>query len=213
MSDIDKHDPIQGKIVHEYDGILEADNGLPWWLTALFLGTTAFAVLYWFYYQEFEIGQTPLQTYAVEVERKAAKGGVVSEELLLAMKERPDVLATGKQLYGTNCAQCHGDRGQGQIGPNLTDGNWLHGGGELEIHAVIHDGVAAKGMPAWGPILGPQGVQQVTAFILSLRNTNVPGKAPEGTLWAPGQKTESAAASDPARGSTDALAAVADETR
>lgn len=189
MSDIQKHDPIQGKIVHEYDGILEADNGLPWWLTLLFLGTTAFAVLYWFYYQEFEIGSTPLQSYAVAVEQKAAKGGVVTEELLIAMKERPDVVATGRQLYGSNCAPCHGDRGQGTIGPNLTDSSWLHGGGELEIHAVVRDGFAAKGMPAWGPILGPQGVQQVTAFILTLRDTNVPGKPPQGEMWSPGKKS------------------------
>ena len=35
-------------------------------------------------------------------------------------------------------------------------------------------------MPAWGQVLGPTSTQQVVAYVLSLKDTNVPGKAPEG---------------------------------
>jgi cytochrome c oxidase cbb3-type subunit 3 len=35
-------------------------------------------------------------------------------------------------------------------------------------------------MPTWGAILGPQGVRDVTAYVLTLRNTNLPGKPPQG---------------------------------
>jgi cytochrome c oxidase cbb3-type subunit 3 len=32
---------------------------------------------------------------------------------------------------------------------------------------VVNEGVLTKGMPAWGPILGPKKVSEVLAFILS----------------------------------------------
>jgi cytochrome c oxidase cbb3-type subunit 3 len=37
-------------------------------------------------------------------------------------------------------------------------------------------------MPAWGPQLGLERVQAVVAYVLTLKDTNVPGgKAPQGT--------------------------------
>jgi cytochrome c oxidase cbb3-type subunit III len=180
MATVDKHDPVQGKIIHEYDGIQEADNGLPGWLTLLFFGTTAFAVLYWFYYEEYAVGQQPLERYAAQMAERAAQSPDVSEEMLAAMAADPSSVTEGKSVYATNCAQCHGAQGEGGIGPNLTDSYWLHGGSPTDIHAVVHNGVPDKGMPGWGPVLGAKGVQQVTAFLLSVRNTNVAGKAPQG---------------------------------
>jgi cytochrome c oxidase cbb3-type subunit 3 len=41
-------------------------------------------------------------------------------------------------------------------------------------------------MPPWAPILGEQGVKEVVAYVLTLRNTEIPGKAPEGEIWEPG---------------------------
>ena len=38
-------------------------------------------------------------------------------------------------------------------------------------------------MPSWGPVLGPAKVSEVVAYVLSLRNTNVPGKEPQGEEW------------------------------
>ena len=35
-------------------------------------------------------------------------------------------------------------------------------------------------MPAWQNQLGPSRVQAVVSYVLTIRNTNVPGKAPEG---------------------------------
>ena len=42
------------------------------------------------------------------------------------------------------------------------------------------NGVPAKGMVAWGDQLGPARVQKVVAYVLTLKGTNVPGKAPQG---------------------------------
>jgi cytochrome c oxidase cbb3-type subunit 3 len=177
-----KHDPIQGEIIHEYDGILEADNRLPTWWLFTFYAAIAFAIGYWFYYQEFKAGKTPLQAYFAEKAAEAEKNGVdPTEAELVALAEGPS-LELGRQLFSANCVACHEAKGQGKIGPNLTDAAWLHGGDPVAIFKTVRDGVAAKGMPSWGPTLGRAGVTQVAAFVLTLRGTNVPGKAPEGQL-------------------------------
>lgn len=180
IADKSKHDPIQGQIVHEYDGIQEADNELPtWWLWTLY-GAILFSVGYWFYYEEFKIGLGSEQAYYAERAAEAQKSGRdPSEGELLAQVDTPAV-DHGKEAFLSNCASCHETGAQGKIGPNLTDNAWLHGGAPLEIFRTIRDGVPEKGMPSWGVVLGRARVEQVTAFVLSLRDTNVPGKKAEG---------------------------------
>jgi len=180
-----KHDPIQGEIVHEYDGILEADNKLPrWWLMTLF-GAMAFSVGYWFYYEEFKAGPGLTQAYYAEKAREAEKTGADPTDAELLASVQTPALELGKAAFVANCVACHEAQGQGKIGPNLTDAAWLHGGSPVAIFRTIRDGVPAKGMPSWGPMLGRAGVAQVTAFVLSLRDKNVPGKAPEGEPYSP----------------------------
>jgi cytochrome c oxidase cbb3-type subunit 3 len=187
-----KHDPIQGEIIHEYDGIYEADNQLPAWWLLTFVGAIVFSVGYWFYYQEFRAGASPTQAYYAEQAAAAEKNGVdPTEGELVALAQGP-TLELGKQLFAGNCVACHAARGEGKIGPNLTDDAWLHGSAPLEIFRTVRDGVAAKGMPAWGPTLGRASVTQLTAFVLTLRGKNLPGKAAEG------QRAESSAPAEPA---------------
>lgn len=186
MSESKKYDPIQGEIIHEYDGILEADNQLPvWWLWTLF-GLMVFSVGYWFYYEEFRAGLSPTQAYFAEQALEAEKNGVDPTDAELLAAVGGPALGLGKQVFSTNCVACHEASGQGKIGPNLTDAAWLHGGEPLEIYKTVRDGVPAKGMPSWRPVLGRAGVLQVTAFLLSIRDTNVPGKAPEGASGSAG---------------------------
>ena len=56
----------------------------------------------------------------------------------------------------------------------------IHGDRPTEIYAAVNNGVLAFGMPAWGPSLGPDKTRDVTAFVLTLKGRNVPGKAPQG---------------------------------
>lgn len=177
-------DEIQGEILHVYDGIEEADNELPnWWLWT-FYGAIVFSVFYWFAYHEFESVPLPGEAYAIELQQRS--GGAVSEELLVAMAGNPDAIAAGQALYATNCAVCHKERGEGNIGPNLTDEFWIHGGGPIQIHDTIANGALQAGMPAWAGPLGAEKVQQLTAFVLSIRDTNIAGKEPQGERWVPG---------------------------
>ncbi len=193
MSSTQKHDPIQGPIVHEYDGILEADNQLPtWWLWTLFTAI-AFSIGYWFYYEEFKAGASLSEAYYDERAREAEKTGTdPTDAELLAQLDTP-ALGLGATVFQNNCVACHESQGQGKIGPNLTDDAWLHGGSPTDIFRTIRDGVAAKGMPGWGAPLGRAGVLQATAFVLSLRGKNLPGKAPEGTPHGTSAQAEPAA--------------------
>ena len=66
------------------------------------------------------------------------------------------------------------------MGPNLTDEYWIHGARPTDIYNTVTNGVLDKGMAAWGRQLGPNRVQSLVAFVLTIKNTNVPGKAPQG---------------------------------
>jgi len=173
------------KVVHVYDDIEEEDNHLPnWWLATLF-GAIVFAFGYWFVYEVTGAAPSPLTAFKVEsaaLARRLAESGPVSNEGLTVLARDAKTLAEGKQIFTTTCAPCHGPRGQGLVGPNLTDKFWLHGGAAIDIHKSITGGYPEKGMQPWGPVLGPTRVRSVAAFVVSLKGQNVPGKPPQGTV-------------------------------
>src|SRR5690606_6169533 len=109
--------------------------------------------------------------------------GEVTDEMLAALAQDPAAVEAGKALYAQYCVACHGPEGGGLIGPNLTDAYWINGAGKpTEIRRIVASGVAAKGMPAWEPMLGVEKVDQITAFVETLKGRNVPGKEPQGEL-------------------------------
>jgi cytochrome c oxidase cbb3-type subunit 3 len=182
MAEQKRVDPIQGEIIHEYDGILEADNRLPLWWLWTFYAAIIFSIGYWFYYEEFEAAPGLQAAYLSDKAKQAAESGKDPTDAELLAQVGTPAAGKGKETFIAMCAACHESGGQGKIGPNLTDSAWLHGGDPVSIYRSIRDGVPAKGMPAWGATLGPLGVQEITAFVLSIKDTNVPGKAPEGTV-------------------------------
>jgi len=188
MSEAKRTDEIQGEILHVYDGIEEADNNLPTWWLFTFYGAVVFGLIYWFYYHEYAIGQLQPQKYAEAVAAAEAERSIVTDESLDALALDESAVAAGSQIFGTQCMACHDTKAQGRVGlgPNLTDKYWIHGGAPTSIHATITNGIAAKGMPAWAPILGEEGVRQVVAYVLTLRNTEVPGVEPQGEIWESG---------------------------
>jgi cytochrome c oxidase cbb3-type subunit 3 len=183
MADQDKH---QDHVVHTYDGDLEEeDNRLPLWWQYTLYGAVVFAVAYWIGEHKLSSWLSRRDSYdqemvAVRLE-EARAGAKVTPELLVAMSRTPSVLEAGRQTFVTTCAQCHRADGGGNIGPNLTDEYWLHGNKPEDVYTSVHEGVPAKGMPTWAPVLGEVAVDSVVAYVLTLRNTNVPGgKAPQG---------------------------------
>ncbi len=94
-------------------------------------------------------------------------------------------LANGKQLYGANCAACHGALGEGNaIGPNIVDDFWLHGGSENDIFKSIHTGIPTKGMQAWKDLMTEKQLQDVYSFVMSIQGTNPPNaRDPQGEKY------------------------------
>ena len=74
------------------------------------------------------------------------------------------------------CYACHGTNAQGTVGPNLTDGEWLHGDGSYDmIVATVTSGVplekSSKGIampPKGGSSISDEEVKAVAAYVYSL---------------------------------------------
>lgn len=145
----------------EADGIEEYDNPLPTWWLGLFVVTVIFGVFYAVDYH-FVSHRSIAGDYNAEVADAVSRWPPAQA---MVLPETPEVLAAGKEIFQTNCSACHGAEMQGGIGPNLTDTTWIHGGKIGDITGTITNGVAEKGMPTWGPVLGAQRVAQVAAYI------------------------------------------------
>ena len=160
-------DPVRP---HVFDGISEYDKRLPnWWLMTLY-GSIAFAVVYWMMTQHFNKSDDGKQVAQTVQELRAAKlasAGTFDDAGLWTMSRTDAVVAAGQATYQTTCMSCHGDKLQGGIGANLSDETWIHGGKPTEVLKTVTDGVLVKGMPSWGPVLGPKKTAEVVAFILS----------------------------------------------
>ena len=167
---------------HVYDDIQEDDHPLPvWWLGTFFV-TVFFAMGYWFWYHSVQAGESIAQSYQHDVDKlpKHSAMSAIADDVYAALEKDAEAVARGKDVFVQNCVACHGALGQGVIGPNLTDAYWIHGSQAARVATTIYDGVAAKGMPAWGALLGDKKVLDVYAFVASLRNTNAAGKPPQG---------------------------------
>jgi cytochrome c oxidase cbb3-type subunit 3 len=186
---------------HNYDGIQELDNHLPPWWKWLFYGTIAWSVFYLIAYHITDTAPLQQQEYENEVAmadaqlkliRGAQPVASIDEETLTYTKDAT-LIGNGLAIFKSNCASCHKEKGEGGIGPNLTDEYWLHGGSIKNVYTVIKNGVAEKGMISWSSILKPEEMRDVSFFIMSIRGSNPANpKAPQGVVWVDTEvKTES----------------------
>ncbi|OBX25612.1 cytochrome c oxidase cbb3-type subunit 3 [Gelidibacter algens] len=183
----------EGEIVldHNYDGIKELDNDLPpWWLYG-FYASIIFAFVYMLRYHVFDGEnqydelQTTLAQAKVELEeyKKTAKD-MVDFNSVIVLTDAAD-LSNGKTIYEANCVACHMADGGGGIGPNLTDKNWILGGGIKNIFNTISEGGRnGKGMIAWKQTLKPNEMAQVSSYVMTFEGTTpAKPKDPEGEIW------------------------------
>jgi cytochrome c oxidase cbb3-type subunit 3 len=195
MKAITKSESIENEdqllLAHDYDGIKELDNTLPPWWVYLFYGCIVFAVVYLVRFeimggdnQETELKNEMAQA-KIEVAEYMKTAPDLMDEKTVTLLTDPADLTAGKAIYTTNCVACHRPDAGGQIGPNLTDEQWILGGGIKNIfHTLVNGGRDGKGMISWKATLKPKEMQKVASYVLSLRGTNpVDPKAPEGEIW------------------------------
>jgi len=171
---------------HEYDGIQELDNNLPPWWVWGFFATIIFSVIYIFNYHI--LGTSDLQIKAYDKEMAQAKKDIdkylsemamnVDETNATLMTSASD-LSAGKALFDANCTVCHKAKGEGDVGPNLTDKHWIYGYDVKDVFKTIKKGTP-NGMPEHASKFNPIQIQQVSSFVLSLKET--PGKEPQGDI-------------------------------
>jgi cytochrome c oxidase cbb3-type subunit 3 len=176
---------------HNYDGIRELDNKLPPWWVYMFYATIIFGVVYLVrfhvfgdydqdteYLTELTIAQAEIEEY-----KKNAKD-LVDVNTVELLADASD-LSAGKAIFETNCVACHMADGGGGIGPNLTDANWILGGGIKNVFNTISEGGRdGKGMVAWKQSLKPLEMAQVASYVLNFQGTTAANpKAAEGDIW------------------------------
>src|SRR5262245_54310952 len=78
-----------------------------------------------------------------------------------------DSAQAGAGLFTSmNCDGCHGGGAVGSVGPSLVDGRWRYGGADEEVFSSIYFG-RPKGMPAFGGVLGADGIWMIVAYLKS----------------------------------------------
>lgn len=199
MSEIER-DPATGEPTtgHEWNGIKELDTPVPRGILLFVIVTHVFALVIWILMPAFPLGWTYTPGVLGVSQFTSADAAVAEARLaraawsdsLLELSD-DDILAdealmtrvheTGNQLFGDNCAACHGRDARGGVGyPNLTDHDWIWGDGSVAaIEDTMRVGINTEHsetrfsqMPAFGvqQMLTTAEVRDVAGFVYSLSN-------------------------------------------
>jgi cytochrome c551/c552 len=112
---------------------------------------------------------------AIRYEAHVSAGGISppTGELRNPQDGNTDNARAGARLFTSmNCDGCHGDAGGGWVGPSLADGRWRYGGRDEEIFSSIFYG-RPRGMPAYGGVIGSEGVWMLVNYLKSLPKPGV----------------------------------------
>jgi cytochrome c oxidase cbb3-type subunit 3 len=181
---------------HSYDGIEELDNPLPRWWVFMFWATILFGFGYLSAYglgnydgwltvtvDDQEITWTSTNQWKAEVQAFDKEIAPLYAKYratdIAELAKNEDALQTGQRLFKSNCSVCHGTAAKGAQGfPNLTDNDWLYGGKPENIKQTIMYGRQGA-MPAWGPVLGDEGVVEMAQYVRSLSGLEHSAEAAE----------------------------------
>ncbi|MCX6186879.1 MAG: c-type cytochrome [Bacteroidetes bacterium] len=186
---------------HDFDGIKELNNPIPFWFNLLFYSTIVAAFVYLMVFHVFKVGSLQGKEYETEManaeiskqEYIKKAGNLIDENTVVLITDKAKI-SEGAALFTSKCVVCHGEKAEGKVGPNLTDEYWLHGGDVKSIFKTITYGVPSKGMVAWQNSMNGGQIQLLASYILSLQGSNPPGaKEPQGEKVSGAAVTDSTA--------------------
>ncbi len=164
------------------DDIAELNRPMPrWWLNLFYL-TIVFALGYLVLYPGLgAFAGTKAWSSGKEHDAEVAAAEAQLAPLFARfatqspgeLAKNPEAVQLGRSVFAHNCVQCHGSDARGATGfPNLTDKDWLWGGDPDTVLATIQNGRNGA-MPAWGQMLGEQGVTEVASYVQTLSGAKV----------------------------------------
>jgi cytochrome c oxidase cbb3-type subunit 3 len=164
---------------HVWDEDLrELNNPLPRWWMYLFIITVLFSAVYLALYPGLGHFAGTLQwSSRGQYEAEKAEAAAAMAPLyarFAAMDEKAlardsQAMGIGERLFINNCATCHGSDARGSKGfPNLTDGDWLWGGGFDTIQQTIAQGRSGAMPPMAAAVGSSDDVRNVAHYVLSL---------------------------------------------
>jgi cytochrome c oxidase cbb3-type subunit 3 len=166
---------------HDYDGIREFDNPTPGWWHLIFVGSIIFSIFYYVFFQFSPVAWTPHDVHAAaeiaNLKKQFSELGTLAQDepTMLRMMNDPKWLSVGQSVFRSNCVSCHADKGQGIVGPNLTDNHFKNIKKLTDICTVVSNGAANGAMPAWKINLHPNEIVLVSAYVATMRGQNIPG--------------------------------------
>ena len=136
------------------------EHGYPLYLKLLFLVLIVWGVLFSGYYL--------LTGYNSEAEfDRATEAAAQTPAVAQAAEIVPLDAAAGEELYAKRCRACHGAKGKGGVGPDLTRQKYVFGRGPDTVMKSISDG-RPGGMPAFKTQLSAAEIQALAEYILAL---------------------------------------------
>ena len=150
----------------EYAGIREREEGkkkMPFGMVVLFLGLIISGLVYMYLFSPQTTGWRQVAQYERSME--AQKAAIIThevKEVASGMSETKD--DKGPAIYASDCAMCHGEKLEGNIGPSLMGPKFIYGNTLADHVRVIADGTP-KGMPGFQKQLGTEKVRAVAHYI------------------------------------------------
>lgn len=114
--------------------------------------------------------------FLVSAEGEAIKEAMAVEKEPLAEELRAELMAEGQQAYASNCAVCHGEEGQGKIGPRLASNSNV-GRTQFLVQRIIQ-GFPEHGMPPFGHLSDRQ-IAAISTYVRQSWDNDYVGIQPE----------------------------------
>jgi len=91
---------------------------------------------------------------------REASAAIIVGELQNPYQDNPSILEEGRVLYAQNCAACHGDNLEGDIGPDIHDLDMP----DADLYELIFNGLPDGGMPGFAAV-GSDRIWKMVTFI------------------------------------------------